>query len=82
MLNIHCLVLQLAAEINMKVWFYFDDILVFCVSLPFYLCDLRRILLNMFLSLPLQDMVMLILDTLCWSFAVLQATFLPNVTVK
>jgi len=23
-LNVHCLVLQLAAEINVKVWFYFD----------------------------------------------------------
>jgi hypothetical protein len=49
-LNRHCLVLQLAAGINVKVWRYFDDALVFCVSLPFYLCDLRSVLLDMFLS--------------------------------
>ena len=49
-LNVHCVVLQLAAEINVKVWFYFDDTVVFCVSLSFYLCGLRSVLLHMLLS--------------------------------
>ena len=39
-----------SVEINVKVWFNFDDILVFCVSLLCYLCDLRSMLLNMFPS--------------------------------
>ena len=56
--------------------------MVFCVSLPFYLCDLRSILLNMFQYLPLQDSVMVILDIVCLNCAMLQGTFLPNVTAK